>query len=164
MPLKTRTYARSLMIACVLVLVAAGALRGGAGEVRAATTPAGEQEEPPVYTFLIRSGLSKRAKAQSALFRGVLTVDRGGRKVVTSTVCAIHKPEILSALQTAIFGGTVVEEVPESTKAGTLDITYDTGTTITVVIYEAYYEITTAAGTIRFTSVPLTTILHEVFT
>ncbi len=161
---KPRTRARRLALACACALVGAGGLPAGPGVARAATTPTAGEQEAPVYTFLIRSGLSKRAKAQSAIFRGVMTVERAGRKVVTSTVTAVHKPEILAALQLAIFGGTVVQEVPESTKAGTLEITYDDGTTIPVVIYQAYYEITASSGTIRFTSVPLTQILHDLVT
>ena len=164
MPSNPRARARRLAIACVAALVGAGALHSTVGVARAAAASGGEQQEAPVFAFLIRSGLSKRAKAQSAIFRGVLTVERAGRKVVTSTVTAIHKPESLAALQVAIFNGTVVENPAESTKAGTLEITYDTGTTITLVVYEAYYEITATADTIRFTSVSLTTILHELFT
>ncbi len=161
---KPRTRARRLALACVCALVVAGGLQAGPGAARAATSSSGSEQEAPVYTFLIHGGLSKRAKAQSAVFSGVLTIERAGRKVATSTVTAVHKPEILAALQAAIFGGTVVENAPESTKAGTLEITYNDGTTLTVVIYQAYYEITTSAGTIRFTSVALTQILHELVT
>jgi hypothetical protein len=157
-------HGRRLARLCVCALVVAGGMQAGSGAARAATSSSGGEQETPVYTFLVRSGLSKRAKAQEAVFRGVVTTVRAGRTTVVSTVMTFRQPETLTALQAAIFRGTVIDEAPESTKTGTLAITYNEGTTVTVVIYEAYYEITASAGTIRFTSVALTEILHQLLT
>jgi hypothetical protein len=118
---------------------------------------------PPIYEFLVNSGISKNARPEAAVLRVVTTIERGGQRIATSTVMTLarqHQPDVLNAIQAAIVNGTLVE-ASESPKAGSLEIAYSDGNVVTVVIYAAYYEITTSAGTIRFTSEPLSQILHE---
>jgi hypothetical protein len=166
-PRGSRTRAvRRLAAACLALLLGAGALVGAAAIAGAATPvkpkrPTAAAAKAPIYEFLRKSGFSKRARPESAVVQGVITVQRGGRTVVTSTTRAVHKKEILDAIQVAIVNGTLVEEATESTKVGTLEVTYSDGNSLTVTIYNHYYEITASAGTIHFTSEPLTTILWE---
>lgn len=149
-------------LAGLVILASAGRFAwaaGGSNETAAAA-------HPPLYDFLIKSGLSKHARPEAAVLRAVTTIERGGQQIATSTVMALarrHQPEALNAIQAAIVTGTVVEG-GESPKVGSLKISYSDGKVVTVVIYAAYYEITTSAGTIRFTSEPLSQILHELIT
>lgn len=166
-------FARGLAAAACLAAAASFAalmLCGPAAATESTDTPTtAAQQKLPLYEFLIKSGISKRAKPESAILSGVITVEREGRQVVTSTTRLIyrrHLPEVLDALQAAIINGTVVEAPAgagdaESVKVGTLQLKYDDGSVFTVVIYRDYYEITTSAGTIRFTSEPLTEILKK---
>jgi hypothetical protein len=155
---------RVVAAACATVVLTLAALATAAED-----PPTAAQQKLPLYEFLIKSGISKRAKPESAILSGVITVERGGRQVVTSTTRVIyrrHLPEVLDAIQAAVINGTVVQaptgaEEVESPKVGTLEMKYTDGKAFTVVIREAYYEITTSAGTIRFTSVPLTEILRK---
>jgi len=161
-------FARGLAAAACLaaVLVPCGSARATESSNNPTTAA---QQKLPLYEFLIKSGISKRAKPESAILSGVITIEREGRQVVTSTTRLIyrrHLPEVLDALQAAIINGTVVEPpagagAAESVKVGTLQLKYDDGSVFTVVIFRDYYEITTSAGTIRFTSEPLTEILKK---
>ena len=143
-------------------LIAAGSTAGAATPSKG-TKPTAASKKPPVYLFLRKSGVSKRARPESAIVRGVITVNRGGRNVVTSTVRAVHRrhqPEMLDAIQAGIVNG-VPAEACETTKVGSIELAYSDGNKFTVAIYQHYYEITTSAGTIRFTSPLLTKILRE---
>ncbi|MBN1918290.1 MAG: hypothetical protein JW889_10295 [Verrucomicrobia bacterium] len=146
---------------CLAAVLTCGLASGTASSNGRATAA---ERKLPLYEFLIKSGVSKRARPEAAILSGVVTVLRDGQQVVTSTTRLIyrrHLPELLDAIQTAIINGTVVETDAESSKVGTLQLSYSDGSTFTVIIYNDFYEITTAAGTIRFTSVPLTEILRK---
>jgi hypothetical protein len=157
-----RHVARPAAAAC---LAAAMMLCG----IAAASLPKGNrttaaQQKLPIYEFLIKSGISKSARPEAAILSGVFSVERAGQQVVTSTTRLIyrrHLPEVLDAMQGAIINGTVVETAAESVKVGSLQMKYDDGKSFTVIIYQDFYEITTSAGTIRFTSVPLTEVLKK---
>jgi len=149
---------QSKLVICGLALACLATPAGAATPGNTAST-----EKPPIYTFLIQSGFSKSAHPEAAVVRGTITVNRNGQNVPTSTVRTLsrqHQPETLNAIQAAIVNGTVVEEC-ETSKIGSLEVSYSNGKVLTVVIYGAYFEITTSAGTIRFTSEALSKILLE---
>jgi len=158
----------SRVLAALALVCGVGLLLGTSAIVGAAAPPkdTAAQNKAPVYEFLNKSGFSKRAKPEAALLRGVITVNRGGRKVVTSTVRAIDgkgkdQAKWLEAIQAAILNGTLAEAREDNPKVGSVEIAYSNGKTLTIIIYKYYYEITTSAGTIRFTSPPLNTILYD---
>jgi hypothetical protein len=151
-----------MALAGLVILASAGRFAWAAGGSNETAATA----HPPIYEFLIKSGLSKRARPEAAVLRAVTTIERGGQRIATSTVKAIarrHQPETLTAIQAAIVNGTVVEG-GESPKVGSLEIAYSDGKVLTVIIYKDYFELTTSAGTIRFTSEPLSQILYELIT
>jgi hypothetical protein len=157
---RLRCAARALRTAaCVAAVVAVGAAGVSSG-----TTPAAGSQNPPVYEFLIKSGVKKTARPESALLAGVITVTEGGQSIVKSTTRPIsrrNEPDWLDLIQAGIISGTIVEPTQESVKVGSLDMTYSDGSKFTVLIYRDYFEITTTAGTIRFTSEPLTLVLTK---
>ncbi len=166
--LASRVFAARVLTAGVLTAFGAAGLLLAASAADAAAPPkdTAAENKAPVYEFLSKSGFSKRAKPEAALLRGVITVNRGGRKVVTSTVRAIDgkgkdQAKWLEAIQAAILNGTLAEAREDNPKVGSVEIAYSNGKTLTVIIYKYYYEITTSAGTIRFTSPPLNKILYE---
>ena len=159
---------RTLAGHAIALLCGAGLFLGTSAIAGAATPPreTAAQKKTPVYEFLRRSGFSKRAKPEAAIVRGVITVNRGGRNVVTSTVRAIHgkgkdQAKWLEAIQAAIVNGTPAQAREDNPKVGSVEIAYSNGKTLTVIIYKYYYEITSSAGTIRFTSPPLNKILYD---
>lgn len=163
-----RLIARWFALACFAGLV-------GPSQVVYAVTPptTGDKQSETaaskklrIYEFLRKSGFSKRAQPDAAVLRGVITVERNGQSVATSTTRSLYRkyqPKTLEAIQAAIVNGTLVEagENVESVKIGSLEMSYSDGNVLTVVIYRDYFEITTRAGTIRFTSKPLSEILYE---
>jgi len=155
------------VIGCCLAVASLAAVAGACRTANAAQpgtgNPTAASKSLPVYTFLVQSGFSRRAHPEAAVLRGVITVRRGGQSVVTSTVRTLyrkHQPETLDAIQAAILNGTPTEAC-ETVKVGTLEVAYSDGKVLTVTLYQAYFEITTSAGTMRFTSEPLATILLE---
>lgn len=149
---------QSKHIICGLVLACLAASADAATPGNTAAS-----EKPPIYTFLIQSGFSKRAHPEAAVVRGIITVNRGGQPVATSTVRTLsrrNQPETLNAIQAAIVNGTPVETC-ETSEVGSIEVSYSDGKVLKVVIYGAYFEITASAGTIRFTSEPLSKILWE---
>ena len=161
--IRARPAATRIAAGCVAVLLGVCAAAGAAGPRGSAKRKTAGTTKPPIYLFLIKSGFSKKAKPKEAMLRAVTAVMRNGQEMMLSLVRRIsreHEPELLNAIQAAIINGTLIEEVPESAEVGTLEITYSNAKVLTVTIYMAYYEITTSAGTIRFTSVPLSEILR----
>lgn len=153
-------------LAALALLCGAGLLLGTSAGAGAATPPreTAAQKKTLVYEFLRRSGFSKRARPEAAIVRGVITVNRGGRQVVTSTVRSVYRkyqPKTLEAIQAAIVNGTPAQAREDNPKVGSVEIAYSNGKTLTVIIYKYYYEITTSAGTVRFTSPPLNKILYD---
>jgi len=143
------------------LLVAVSSFAGAATPRSSGTKETAANKRPPIYQFLIKSGFSKRAKPEAAVLKAVVTLERGGQKVVTSTVKLLarrEQPETLNAIQAAIVNGTLTE-AKQTPKVGSIEISYNDGKVLSVVIYEAYYEITTSAGILRFTSKPLGEIL-----
>jgi len=124
--------------ALVVAGLAAALMVCAAAPAAAATTDkrtTAEDQKPPLYEFLIKSGVSKKAKPESAILSGVITVERDGRQVVTSTTRLIyrrHFPEVLDSIQAGIVNGTVVQTEAESVKVGSLQLKYNDGTTFTV--------------------------------
>jgi len=161
---RCQSLGRWVALACLIGLAGVGRF-AGAAPPKTGTKPkeTAASKSLPVYEFLVKSGLSKRASPEAAVLRAVVTINRGGRRLATSTVKVIarkHQPETLNAIQAAIVNATLVEAC-ETQKVGSLEIAYSDATVLTVIINKHYYEITTSAGTIRFTSQPLTTILHD---
>ena len=160
---RCRSVVRPVAAVCAAVVIA-GAATAGAAATSSGNPPTAGSQKVAIYEFLIKSGIKKSAKPESALLTGVITVTEGGQSIVKSTVRPINRrnePKWLDSIQGAIINGTVVEPEQESVKVGSLEMTYSDGFKFTVVIYRDYFEITTTAGTIRFTSEPLTLVLTE---
>lgn len=161
--IRCRMAARVVAAACAGALIAVAPAAGATG-TSGGNQPAADSQKMAIYEFLLKSGIKKTAKPEQALLSGVITVTEGGQSIVKSTVRPINRrnhPDWLDALQAGIIAGTLVEPEQESVKVGSLEMTYSDGFKFTVVVYRDYFEITTTAGTIRFTSEPLSKFLIE---